>query len=172
MAVYLVYWMCCSNMSKVYTNYKAKKRAENMESAEMFKGDEDMKVLVQLDTSDDIYKEMNAVPLKDLYIRSMKDFEQFRTMFNAISYDQDILNDDKAKYFKQKLRNRINYIEDTIDVHLNLVGGLEKYIESSYMYKLCVLECNEEKIPFKDSKSMRLQDLIQSYYIFDSFEYL
>jgi hypothetical protein len=37
-------------------------------------------------------------------------------------------------------------IEDTVDIHLNLIGGLEKYIERSYMYKLLVLEANEDRI--------------------------
>jgi hypothetical protein len=37
--------------------------------------------------SDDFFKEINIVFLRDLYIRSKKEYEQFRTMINAISYD-------------------------------------------------------------------------------------
>lgn len=51
--------------------------------------------------SDDIYKELNIKFLKNLYIRSTKEFELFRTMFNAISYDPSKLSDDEAKYFKK-----------------------------------------------------------------------
>ena len=64
------------------------------------------------DQSDDIYKELRVAYLRDLYIRSRKEFEQFRTMFNAISYDQKLLSDEYAKHFKKKLKNRINNIED------------------------------------------------------------
>lgn len=35
--------------------------------------------------------------LRDMYIRSQKEFELFRTMLNAISYDQDKLSDAEAK---------------------------------------------------------------------------
>jgi len=41
-------------------------------------------------------------------------------------------------------------LEDTIDVHLNLLGALEKYMDRSYMYKIAVLEANEEKVQAKD----------------------
>jgi len=40
------------------------------------------------------------------------------------------------------------------------------------MYKLAALEVNEEKIPLKDEKSLRIVDLVQSYYIYDSLEYI
>jgi hypothetical protein len=36
---------------------------------------------------------------------------------------------------------------------LNLIGGLETFMDKTYMYKLAVLEENEEKIPMKDKKS-------------------
>lgn len=44
-------------------------------------------------------------------------------------------------------------------------------MDQSYMYKLAGLEVNEEKIPLKDEKSMRIVDMVQSYYIYDSLEY-
>lgn len=69
--------------------------------------------------------------------------------------------------FKRRLKQRIRHVEDTIDVHLNLIGGLEKYMDRTYVYKLAVLEENEEKIPMKDKKSQRMTDLIQSYNIMD-----
>lgn len=59
-------------------------------------------------------------------------------------------------------------IEDTVDIHLNLIGGLEKYIERSYMYKLLVLEANEERIQPKFEKSLRITDHMQSYNLYDS----
>ena len=49
------------------------------------------------DHSDDIFKEMNIRSLRDLYIRSQKEFEQFRTMFNAMSYDKTKLDDEHAR---------------------------------------------------------------------------
>lgn len=51
--------------------------------------------------SNDYYKELNIKYLKSLYIRSKKEFELFRTMFNAGSYDKEKLTDDEAKYFKK-----------------------------------------------------------------------
>lgn len=80
-------------------------------------------------------------------------------MFNALSYDQSKLSDEEAKMFKKKLKNRILSIEDTVDVHLNLISGLEKYMDRNYMYKLAVLDANEEKISLKDERCMRLVDL-------------
>jgi len=48
------------------------------------------------------------------------------------------------------------HVEDTIDVHLNLIGGLEIFMEKTYIYKLAVLEENEEKIPMKDKKNIKI----------------
>jgi hypothetical protein len=45
--------------------------------------------------------------LRDLYIRSKKEYEYFRTMINAMSYDEEKLSDDYIKYFKKNLRMRI-----------------------------------------------------------------
>lgn len=123
------------------------------------------------DSSNDIFKEMNIRGLRSLYIRSHKEFEFFRTMVNALSYDQEKLSDDYAKHFKKKLKMRIANLEDTIDVHLNLIGGLEKYMDKSYLYKLKVLELNEDKIRLRDEKCLRLVDFSQSYYIYDSNNY-
>ena len=39
------------------------------------------------DHSDDIWREMRLRPLKSHYIRAHKEFQVFRTMLNAISYD-------------------------------------------------------------------------------------
>ena len=44
-------------------------------------------------------------------------------------------------------------------------------MDQSYMYKLAGLEANEEKIPLKDQTCMRLVDIVQSYYIYDSIEF-
>ena len=46
------------------------------------------------DFSADFYKELNIHFLRDLYIRSQKEYELFRTMVNAISYDTEILSDE------------------------------------------------------------------------------
>ena len=43
--------------------------------------------------SDDFYKEMNVRYLKAIYVRSKKEFEQFRTLFNAGKYDKEKLPD-------------------------------------------------------------------------------
>ena len=62
-------------------------------------------------------------------------------------------------------------LEDTIDVHLNLIGGLEKFMDKNYLYKLAVLDANEEKIQLKDPGAMRMIDISQSYQIYDSLEF-
>lgn len=62
---------------------------------------------VKDDFSDDFYKELNIMYLRDLYIRSKKEYEYFRTMINAMSYDEEKLSDDYIKYFKKNLRMRI-----------------------------------------------------------------
>jgi len=81
-------------------------------------------------------------------------------MVNAISYDVEKLSDEQAKQYKKCLKLRIQAIEDTIDVHLNLIGGLEKYMDRSYLYKLAILDLNEEKIIANDPKSQRLVDIV------------
>jgi hypothetical protein len=61
-------------------------------------------------------------------------------MLNAICYDKEKLSDEDAIRFKLRLKDRIRHIEDTIDVHLNLIGDLKNYLDRPYMYKLAVLE--------------------------------
>ena len=51
---------------------------------------------------------------------------------------------------------------------MNVIGGLEKYIEENYMYKLRVLEANEDKIQKKYARSQRMTDFTQSYNLFDA----
>ena len=92
-------------------------------------------------------------------------------MVNAISYDVEKLSDEQAKQYKKCLKLRIQAIEDTIDVHLNLIGGLEKYMDRSYLYKLAILDLNEEKIIANDPKSQRLVDIVQSFYVYEQMEF-
>jgi hypothetical protein len=47
-------------------------------------------------------------------------------------------------------------IEDTVDIHLNLIGGLEKYLDRNYLFKIAVLAANEEKIQMKNPNCQRL----------------
>jgi hypothetical protein len=54
---------------------------------------------------------------------------------------------------------------------LNLIGGLEKYMDRSYLYKLAVLDLNEEKIVANDPKSQRLVDIVQSFHIYEQMEF-
>ena len=48
---------------------------------------DELKMMDAEDFSDNIFKDFKVKFLKDLYIRSQKQFELFRTMLNAISYD-------------------------------------------------------------------------------------
>jgi hypothetical protein len=123
------------------------------------------------DFSDDFYKELNIVFLRDLYIRSKKEYELFRTMVNAISYDTAKLSDSYATFMKKNLKMRIQIIEDTVDVHLNVIGGLEMYLDRSYLYKLAVLDLNEEKLKEKDPKCLRMNAMTQSFYVYEQLEY-
>lgn len=109
--------------------------------------------------------------LKDFYIRAQKDFELFRTMLNAVSYDQEKLNDLDAKQFKKRLKQRIRVIEDVIDIHLNNIGGLERLMDKSYLYKLTVLELNENRITKNNPKVLRMTDICQSYNQYDSMDF-
>lgn len=171
LVVFCIWKCCCSIICGWFSTRSEQQKAMNMEDVNHFGKDEEMAMAAADDHSDDIFKEYNMRALRDFYIRSQKEFELFRTMFNAISYDQEKLSDEYAKHFKKKLKFRILNIEDTIDVHLNLIGGLERFMDRSYMYKLAVLDANDEKIPMRDDKSMRMVDLVQSYYIYDSLEF-
>ena len=123
---------------------------------------------VQEDKSDDFYRELNIKSLRNHYVRANKEYEQFRTMINALSYDESMLSEEQAKFLKKQLKTRIQHIEDTIDIHLNVIGGLEQYIEQSYMYKFRVLEANEERIQKKYARSQRMTDFAQSYNLYDA----
>jgi hypothetical protein len=61
-------------------------------------GDEEEAMAIKNQLSDDFsadfYKELNIHYLRDLYIRSQKEYELFRTMVNAISYDVEKLSDE------------------------------------------------------------------------------
>jgi hypothetical protein len=135
------------------------------------KDKEALNFLLAEDFSDDIVKELNIRYLRTFYIRAQKEYELFRTMVNAISYDQEKLGDEDAMFFKKRLKQRVRHIEDTIDVHLNLIGGLETFMDKPYMYKLAVLEENEEKIPMKDKKCQRMTDQVQSYNYMDCMDF-
>ena len=54
---------------------------------------------------------------------------------------------------------RIQILEDTIDVHLNIIGGLERFMDKTYLYKLAVLELNEELVKENDPRCMRLNEI-------------
>ena len=79
-------------------------------------------------------------------------------MLNSLCYDDSLLTEECSKSFKKTLKYRIHMIEDTIDIHLNLIGGLERYLERSYIYKLRVLLTNEEILRSKDERALRLTD--------------
>jgi hypothetical protein len=92
-------------------------------------------------------------------------------MINAMSYDESKLSDEYIKQFKKNLKRRIQIIEDTVDVHLFKIGGLERYIDKTYLYKLSVLEINEELVKDKHERCMRLNEITQSFFIYEQMEY-
>ena len=59
-------------------------------------------------------------------------------------------------------------IEDVIDIHLNQIHGLERFMEKSYIYKLEVLIFNIDVLIAANPKILRLCDKMQSYNIYDS----
>jgi hypothetical protein len=174
MVLYCIYKCIICPIIYICQVQAERKRAKEEEQAEEelpAEGDDEeamvLKAQLADDFSADFYRELNIKYLRDLYIRSQKEYELFRTMVNAISYDVEKLNDEQAKQFKKCLKMRIQNIEDTIDVHLNLIGGLEKYMDRSYVYKLAVLELNEEKITQNDPKCQRLVDIVQSFHVYE-----
>ena len=124
--------------------------------------------LAKEDQSDDFYREINMGCLKDHYVRVSKEYEQFRTMANALSYDDDMLTEEQCKFLKKSMKERIQMIEDTVDIHLNAIQGLERFMDRSYMYKLQVLRANEDKIKAANEKTLRIRELMQSYHIYDA----
>lgn len=81
--------------------YMASQRAKDLFEEEEDEELKDIENSIQATWSDNLYQEYNIKFLKNLYIRSTKEFELFRTMFNAISYDPEKLSDDQAKHFKK-----------------------------------------------------------------------
>lgn len=89
-AVYMLYVTCirpCCNLCK---KCGERKRALNLQDKEIKSSGRDkdaVAALIAEDFSDDIVKELNIRYLRTLYIRCHKEYELFRTMVNAISYD-------------------------------------------------------------------------------------
>jgi len=76
-----------------------RKRAMNFQDKKIESSGKDRDAIAELiaeDFSDDIVKELNIRFLRTLYIRCHKEYELFRTMVNAISYDQEKLSDADA----------------------------------------------------------------------------
>ena len=44
-------------------------------------------------------------------------------------------------------------------------------MDRSYLYKLAVLDLNEEKITANDPKCQRLVDIVQSFYVYEQMEF-
>jgi len=148
-----------------------KKKKKDFEEEEDAGGDEEAQQFMALakeDQSDDFYRELNMGSLKDHYVRVSKEYEQFRTMANALSYDDELLSEEQCKFLKKSLKERIQMIEDTVDIHLNAIQGLERFMDRSYMYKLQVLRANEDKIQAANEKSLRIREIMQSYHIYDA----
>ena len=97
-------------------------------------------------------------------------------MLNSLTYDQTKLSDEEAKHYKRRLKQRIRNIEDVIDIHLNKIGALEKYMDKTYLYKLALLQLNQEKVQKPkdkgEKKVLRMVDVTQSYCIYDSLDYM
>lgn len=72
---HFLYKYCIESCFDLYGRHQAKKRALNLEDADHWEGDDDLKNAIADDHSDDILKEMNIRFLRELYIRSKKEFE-------------------------------------------------------------------------------------------------
>jgi hypothetical protein len=95
--VWRVILPCFHAIERYMASQRAKELFEEEEDEEL----KDIENSIQATWSDNLYQEYNIKFLKNLYIRSTKEFELFRTMFNAISYDPEKLSDDQAKHFKK-----------------------------------------------------------------------
>ena len=105
--LYIFYSTCirpCCNLCK---KCGERKRALNFQDKKIESSGKDKDAIAELiaeDFSDDIVKELNIRFLRTLYIRCHKEYELFRTMVNAISYDQEKLSDADANIFKKRLK--------------------------------------------------------------------
>lgn len=83
---------------EVKADRKKAKQEEDAEDQIAPEGDDDeaaiLKSQIADDFSSDFYKELSIKFLRDLYIRSQKEYELFRTMVNAISYDVEKMTDE------------------------------------------------------------------------------
>ena len=91
-------------------------------------------------------------------------------MLNSYTYgDGQLMTEELARYYKKKLKHKMQYLEDTIDIHLNAIGGLQFYLDKSYIYKLGVLQANEAQIKESgEHMALRIVDKMQSYNLYDS----
>jgi hypothetical protein len=79
LTIYQIFQVRRARRNRKEGNYEA--------SAAGAKDKEEFQRQMAEDYSDDIFKEFKVQGLKDLYIRALKEQEQFRTMLNALSYD-------------------------------------------------------------------------------------
>lgn len=97
--IYLFWRTCIKPCCNLCKRCGERKRALNLQDKQIATSGKDREAVAALlaeDFSDDIVKEMNIRFLRTLYIRAHKEYELFRTMVNAISYDQEKLSDDDA----------------------------------------------------------------------------
>jgi hypothetical protein len=88
--LYIFYRTCIQPLVNCCKRCGERKRAFKLEDkalATTGKDREALEMLVAEDFSDDIVKELNIRYLRTFYIRAHKEYELFRTMVNAISYD-------------------------------------------------------------------------------------
>ena len=171
---YLVWALVIRSILDCLDRAEERRRRAADEEEEEQGGDaeaEKFRSMMAEDASDDFYREVTIKSLKDHYVRANKEYEQFRTMANALVYEEGRLTEHQAKLLKKALKMRIQAIEDAIDIQLNGIGGLEPYLERSYMVKLRALEANGEKVLEKDPRRQRLTDVAQSYNLYDAEEF-
>jgi len=50
-------------------------------------------------------------------------------MINSLNYDEPhMLSEELTSYYRNNIKARIHGIEDAIDIHLNLIGGLHRFL--------------------------------------------
>jgi len=126
--------------------------------------------------SKDIYLEYTVLALENMYIKAMKDIEEFREdpadgknmvgvrFPEETSFAQDAIE----KIFNDRKRQ----VEHVIDDHLIHLHGLDKlgeFEELTYSQKLRYLMLNQANLD--KSQRVRMIDITQSYNIHDSSQY-
>ena len=132
----------------------------------------------------DIFPEFDISNLTELYKRSCRDLDAYKSMLAHGGFDRELFDVASQVAFTRRLKRRISQLERTVAEHLakllerpgagaakkeqQLKRALEKYEGYDCNRKLLLLLTNQPRLQKRDPDRLRMSGTTQSYNIHDS----